>query len=81
VCISGDIGAQLVEKSQGGKQDFDFARMGRTCSWRALIFTPLCYSFYVILEVAVLAQGMRGAFTKLAVDFICFGPLVTPLIN
>ena len=42
----GDCGAQAAEGNEG----FDAGRAARTCSWRALIHTPIVYHMYNFLD-------------------------------
>jgi hypothetical protein len=57
----------------GDTQPFslDLVRTGQVCSWRALVFTPIFYTFYLVLDVAVSPLvGTRMVVTKLFVDLI-----------
>jgi hypothetical protein len=76
----GDVAAQLASAPAGEEAaagGLDGERTARCCSWRALVFTPMCHSFYLLMEHAVVASGLRGSLLKLAIDFVCFGPIVT----
>eukprot|EP01043_Picozoa_sp_COSAG02_P044264 COSAG02_NODE_3938_length_6013_cov_109.379270_5_plen_233_part_00 len=56
----------------------DLVRTERVCSWRALVFTPVFYTFYLVLDVAVAPLvGTRMVATKLFVDLVMMGPSIT----
>lgn len=56
----------------------DFVRTGQVCSWRAVVFTPVFYAFYLALDVAVAPLvGTRMVVTKLFVDLVLMGPSIT----
>ena len=73
----GDVVAQHVSGSCMADGGLDTDRIFRTCTWRAVIFTPLVHSFYIVLEVAVRMQGLKGALAKLVIDLLLLGPNVT----
>lgn len=66
------------EVADGEHFTHDFLRTTHVCSWRALVFTPVFYTFYLVLDVAVAPLvGTRMVATKLFVDLLVMGPSIT----
>ncbi len=65
-------------KAGGELPTLDLVRIGHVCSWRALVFTPVFYTFYLVLDVAVAPLvGARMVAAKLFVDLVMMGPSIT----
>ena len=69
---------RTIEVADGEHFTPDFTRTAHVCSWRALVFTPIFYTFYLALDVAVAPLvGTRMVATKLFVDLVMMGPSIT----
>lgn len=45
--------AQYLQSVSRDRFALDYNRMGAICSWRFLCFTPVFYTFYLVMDVAV----------------------------
>ena len=77
----GDCMAQFVEsridsRTAADAKEFDAGRAARTCSWRALIHTPIAFTMYNVLDKKLPGTGIRQVASKMAIDLMLVAPPV-----
>jgi hypothetical protein len=73
-----DCVAQYLQSVSWDRFALDYNRMAGMCSWRFLVFTPVFYTFYLVMDVAVYPLvGARMVLTKLCIDLFLMGPSIT----